>query len=1145
MAPDAVLVYADGVAIDPKTLMLERPSAGVQEALLKHATLVEANATALDCPISQTGSLNTAEIYRDGRQTTLGYYLPVYQLGLVQADTPPLSRYEVRLEFTSSPGESFVGRLRVQLKGEKRAEVVEQGPRAQTIGFTGLPNGTPSTPPLILNGDEFATQGLLLATAPESSYCAEATRVAIRPAGTYGIPFPFLTTATPNDVGRCNTVLLAASFAQPVARVSLTFAGASVPYVLTAYNAQGAILGRVTTQGELGKTLDIAFVAQGGVVGQPTRQPPRGAPIDTEFVALGDIISRITFGHTSAVTAIKEISYERSAKHSCVIRFGVLDGVAVTKARSLQGDEFLAAGIRLAGVPQGTYCSTATMTAVVPANTYRNARPVLTSAAPGNATMCNTVPISITFVRPVRSVTLKFYGAAVTYSLRAMNASGQPIAKVDRQVTTYGEEYDIALAATRAPIAQVQFGHFGDAKALTAVSEIAYEEDSASTAPEITEIRPLPHSIAVSLCYLLSENPGDPTAMASWKTLAFDEVSHRDHQDIEAVAHLRTLPELDAIHRAMTDARARCQIVIKCEADLAVKNLNQVFVNRNAVATTALSANAAVLVTLPVAAPHLARAVDGGKASFTVASAPVQPPVTIAEVAPLRPPVTTAEVAPVQSPVPITEVAPLPAAQQVAHAEFANLQWVLGATAVSSIPAKYFADSTGEPAYTKLRKVYEQALPFNFDPAVHAYIYPARQPGSEAALVRYAVSSDLVIFQDSAERHVFYYLPDEFRLTRDDVPSPTFKPMLQIAFRAVTTTAQDTTETSDVATGYRVQFTFRAVPYLLPLREAEALRYIEEHNLVPGKMPVSLLPLTPSSAVLTLLLPKEGGGMQQEVRTGALVVFDKFIVDSLDLSDNAFSEIFHSMGGGGETLNGAVKYTLAGSSEEEQIPLSGRLDKMVGPMFEVQLIGPTDASGSEYRIKVTNAIESSIELREAAVYLLEDPQVPTWVLASIVFGGSPVIIAPGESRELTVRPTRALAQAFAARLNPLQVAVDIDFERLWLSVLETPGWDDIIQKVTVTINSTYFTGPTALEKVVVSFNAEEKQITLNREVLRHDIELVRPFLAYLHRLPSADDYFFRVESWRKPDPASEPVKIAETAWTKSTGRELPITPPLG
>src|SRR5262249_38083870 len=154
---------------------------------------------------------------------------------------------------------------------------------------------------------------------------------------------------------------------------------------------------------------------------------------------------------------------------------------------------------------------------------------------------------------------------------------------------------------------------------------------------------------------------------------------------------------------------------------------------------------------------------------------------------------------------------------------------------------------------------------------------------------------DLVIFQDTVERHVFYYRPDEFRLTRDDVPSPTYKPSLQLAFHALTRTAQDATETDDAATDYRVQFTFRAVPYLQPHREGEARRYIEEHNLIAGNQPASLLPLTPSSAVLTLLLPKEGGGTQVDVRTEALVVFDKFIVDSLDLSANAFSEIFHSM----------------------------------------------------------------------------------------------------------------------------------------------------------------------------------------------------------------------------------------------------------
>lgn len=258
--------------------------------------------------------------------------------------------------------------------------------------------------------------------------------------------------------------------------------------------------------------------------------------------------------------------------------------------------------------------------------------------------------------------------------------------------------------------------------------------------------------------------------------------------------------------------------------------------------------------------------------------------------------------------------------------------------------------------------------------------------------MRYAVSPDLVIFQDTGERHVFYYLPDEFRLTRDDVPSPTYKPSLQIAFHAMTSAAQDATGADNAATDYRVQFTFRAVPYLLPHREAEALRYIEEHKLVSGSVPAALLPLAPSSAVLTLLLPKEGGGTHVDVRTGAL-------------------------------------------------------------------------------------------------------------------------------------------------------DVDIDFERLWLSVFEKPGWDDITQDVAVTIDSAYFTGPSALEKVVVSFNAEEQQIAFTRDVLRHDIELVRPFLPFLRRLPSADDYFFRVESWRKLDPASEPVKIAETPWTNYEGPALAITPP--
>ena len=158
-----------------------------------------------------------------------------------------------------------------------------------SITFDAFPDGTPITNDIILKGDEFSAKGILLAGSPESSYCSNANAVAIHgPVSTYNVDFNYLSSSDPQDINRCDGVPVAITFIEPVREVALTFAGASVPYTLNAYDESNRLLGTVTEDAIIG-------IGTFGI----------------NYSNADPIIKRVTFGKESALTMIKEIYYER------------------------------------------------------------------------------------------------------------------------------------------------------------------------------------------------------------------------------------------------------------------------------------------------------------------------------------------------------------------------------------------------------------------------------------------------------------------------------------------------------------------------------------------------------------------------------------------------------------------------------------------------------------------------------------------------------------------------------------------------------------------------------------------------------------------------------------------------------------------
>lgn len=140
-----------------------------------------------------------------------------------------------------------------------------------------------------LSEGALAAEGIeSIRTEISGSYCADAVP-AMLAAGTYSAPFSYLSTSRPGQLNSCNGVPLEFKFAEPVRRVVIEFYGAAVDYTLTAYTGTDLILGSTT-----GTATPYDYSAPSTVSWE------EGSPW----------ISRITFGHTTALTQIRSITFE-------------------------------------------------------------------------------------------------------------------------------------------------------------------------------------------------------------------------------------------------------------------------------------------------------------------------------------------------------------------------------------------------------------------------------------------------------------------------------------------------------------------------------------------------------------------------------------------------------------------------------------------------------------------------------------------------------------------------------------------------------------------------------------------------------------------------------------------------------------------
>ncbi|MGB6152103.1 MAG: hypothetical protein WBG48_08935 [Pricia sp.] len=139
----------------------------------------------------------------------------------------------------------------------------------------------------IVKSNDFQKQGIKRVKAkPSGNYCATAEPAILAKGGTSRSPVSYLSTATPNKLNSCNTIVLEFVFNSPVKQVTVYFYGAAVDNKLTAYRSNGTVIGSRTK-----KAVPYNYTK----------------PYSVTYSSTIKNISRITFGYQAASTMITGI----------------------------------------------------------------------------------------------------------------------------------------------------------------------------------------------------------------------------------------------------------------------------------------------------------------------------------------------------------------------------------------------------------------------------------------------------------------------------------------------------------------------------------------------------------------------------------------------------------------------------------------------------------------------------------------------------------------------------------------------------------------------------------------------------------------------------------------------------------------------
>ncbi|MCP8940819.1 hypothetical protein NK718_20020 [Alsobacter sp. SYSU M60028] len=308
-------------------------------------------------------------------------------------------------------------------------------------------------------------------------------------------------------------------------------------------------------------------------------------------------------------------------------------------------------------------------------------------------------------------------------------------------------------------------------------------------------------------------------------------------------------------------------------------------------------------------------------------------------------------------------------------------------------------------------------------------------------------------WQDVAEPHVFYILPDAFRLTRGD--RPPFDPMCAVRVAPGATSADDARLTLEFAAS-----TFIDAARLEAARAVLAAQLPAELRDNGGGARVRFELLYGGKASFWLSLPgATGAGVGLSERPGAQVDLRGVLYHSETLTLPAFKAVFDAMMGGSVSLmRGEVRVDVGGGAVD-RVPFEARFDRMNGGHLDMSAAAVAEG---RYEVTLTNTLESPMTVRALDIDLAYGAG-PDVVVQGAVSGVTlPVDLAPGASMRVALA---ASPPPEVAGLLPTPVVdasgldVKPDPQRIWDKILDTSTPAEYARTISVRAYGPMFDAP--------------------------------------------------------------------------------------
>lgn len=445
------------------------------------------------------------------------------------------------------------------------------------------------------------------------------------------------------------------------------------------------------------------------------------------------------------------------------------------------------------------------------------------------------------------------------------------------------------------------------------------------------------------------------------------------------------------------------------------------------------------------------------------------------------------------------------------------------------------------PLFREVTRTLDNAVeptPYVFSPNIHGYIFGSIAPasGQSFRLVRRQIGSSSY-YQDPAQPHLFYYLPDSFKIAR--IPQSPHLPFMMVRFAAP----------DDAPSPERIQATlnYAAIPFVDPDRlEKDSLelkqRYLTGQRFHESDIPVfEPLLVDPKGVRFLLALPTTdpSSGHYQE-RKGAYVDLRTGVHDILTMSIKDFQTIYDAMFSTVSLLfDGRVEVEIGEGPDKygEVIPFVSRMNELAGDLFDYKDI--LDAASGGVKTTFKNAIESPLQIKHLHAELQRgDKKVPARI-DGINFD-SPILLHPKEEIQFVVVPTDQIAGN-----DPLHALFDFDGvevlpdkEAIWNAILD-PSTSEYLRVIHVKTYKDIFDHPPnspqyRILEIVVKLkrgSGKEISVSLNPTTIEACVKLPVPISDYILEREDQGHYSYCVT-------VIQPQQAKEGEWKTASGDTL-------